>query len=315
MARYLDPMADLTFKRIFGEHPHLLKNFLNSVMPFETDRYIIELEYLPHELVPDNPGKKLSIVDVRCKDNYGRQFIVEIQTNWYQAFMNRIVFNAGKAFVRQLDSGENYHLLQPVYTLAILNENFDHKTDKFYHYYQIVNRENTDEIIPGLEFILVELTEKFHPDTIRDRKLMVLWLRFLKEVNEKMDTLPAEMQENEYIRQAAELCKEGAFTPAELARYDGFWDAVRIEKTIHAEGLEKGEVIGLEKGEAIGLKKGEAIGLEKGEAIGRAAERAEIQENVVINSHQAGLPVETISSITGLTPEQVMEILKRHGLI
>jgi predicted transposase YdaD len=73
--------------------------------------------------------------------------------------------------------------------------------------------------------------------------------------------------------------------------------------------LKKGEAIGLKKGEAIGLKKGEAIGLKKGEAIGRAAER----ENVVTSSHQAGLPIETISTITGLTLEQITEILKRHN--
>jgi hypothetical protein len=34
MARYLDPRNDLTFKRVFGEHPELLISFLNAVMPF-----------------------------------------------------------------------------------------------------------------------------------------------------------------------------------------------------------------------------------------------------------------------------------------
>jgi hypothetical protein len=97
MARYLNPTADLTFKRIFAEHPHLLINFLNSVMPFENGRYITDIDYLPTEMVPDNPGKKFSIVDVRCKDNFKRHFIVEMQGSWYEAFMNRIVFNAGKA--------------------------------------------------------------------------------------------------------------------------------------------------------------------------------------------------------------------------
>ncbi|GHV48077.1 hypothetical protein FACS1894181_02910 [Bacteroidia bacterium] len=72
MARYLDPKNDLVFKRIFGEHPHLLKSFLNALMPLEEGRYIESLEYLSPENVPENPLKKFSIVDVRCKDNYGR---------------------------------------------------------------------------------------------------------------------------------------------------------------------------------------------------------------------------------------------------
>jgi predicted transposase/invertase (TIGR01784 family) len=140
----------LTFKRIFGEHPALLIKFLNAVMPFEPGRLIEEITYLPSEMIPDNPTRKYSIVDVRCRDNAKRQFIVEMQMYWDESFTNRLVFNAGKAYVRQIERGDEYHLLQPVYTLAILNKNFDYKTDRFYHHFQIVNRENTDEVIPGL---------------------------------------------------------------------------------------------------------------------------------------------------------------------
>ena len=301
MARYLDPKNDLTFKRIFGEHPDLLINFLNSVMPFEAGRHILTIEYLPGEQVPENPGKKNSIVDVKCKDNYDRQFIIEMQMDWDALFMNRIVFNAGKAYVRQLNRREVYQLLQPVYTLAILNENFDLKTPQFYHHYQIVNRENTEEIIPGLEFVLIEL-DKLHPETVSDRKLAVLWLRFLKEVNESITTLPQEMQENEHIRQAAELCEESAFTPAELAAYEKYWDIIRVDLSVKESALQKGKALGRAEGRA------------EGEAIGRASERAEIQENLIINSFLAGLPVDTISTITGLAPEKIIEILKSKDL-
>jgi len=240
MARYLDPKADLTFKKIFGQHPKLLISFLNAVMPFEPDRHIVEVEYLPSEMVPENPGKKYSIVDVRCTDNYKRQFIVEMQSNWEEGFMNRILFNAGKAYVRQLDKGQNYDLLQPVYTLVILSENFSHNSGRFYHHYKIVNVEKTDEVIEGLEFVLMELTEKFKPETISDRKLMVLWLHFLKELD-KMKVLPPEMMENEDIRMAAELCEESAFTPAELAAYEKYWDMVSTEKTAISSAIKKGK--------------------------------------------------------------------------
>jgi len=267
MPRYLDPKNDLIFKRIFGEHPDLLINFLNAVMPLDPDNPIIEVEYLPAELVPETPTKKDSIVDVRCKDKLGRQFIIEMQMYWIEAFYNRMVFNAGKAYVRQLGRSKKYHLLQPVYTLAILNENFDHKTEQFYHHYQIVNRENSDEIIPGLEFVLVELTDKFRPETMNDRKMMVLWLRFLKEVGEEMRKLPSEMQENEYIRKASEICEEAAFTPEELAAYDRYWDSIRIQKTLIEDALQKG------------LAKGEAKGLAKGFAKGKAERQKLIREN------------------------------------
>jgi predicted transposase/invertase (TIGR01784 family) len=312
MARYLDPKNDLTFRRIFGEHPELLINFLNAVMPLEPDRMIVEVEYLPADLMPDNPTKKYSLVDVRCRDNYKRQFIVEMQMYWDKAFYSRIVFNAGKAYVRQLDRSEDFNLLQPVYTLALLNENFDHKTEQFYHHYQIVNRENTDEVIPGLEFVLVELL-KFRPETVRARKLMVLWLRFLKEVGENMRALPPEMQENEYIRKAAELCEEAAFTPEELAAYDKYWDIIRTEKTLiesaWQKGLKKGLAEGEIKGEKKGLKKGLAEGEIKGLEKGKAEGKAEAKIETVINAHKAGCSIDTIVAITDLTPQQITEIL------
>jgi predicted transposase/invertase (TIGR01784 family) len=324
MARYLDPKSDLIFKRIFGEHPDLLLSFLNALMPFEPDRYIEEVEYLSPEMVPENPTKKLSIVDVRCKDNLGRIFIIEMQMYWSSAFYNRVVFNAGKAYVRQLGRNENFNLLQPVYTLAILNQNFDHKTNKFYHHYQIVNRENTDEIIPGLEFVLIEL-EKFCPETISDRKMTVLWLRFLKEVDEKMRMLPPELIENEYIRKAAELCEEWSFTDDELYFYDKYWDNVRVERTLLDDATErwlkkgeeigekigekKGEKIGLKKGLEKGLEKGLKKGLEKGLEKGRAEGRAEIEKQIVMNSHNAGLSIEDIVKITGLSAKRIIEII------
>ncbi|MCL2074363.1 MAG: Rpn family recombination-promoting nuclease/putative transposase, partial [Marinilabiliaceae bacterium] len=103
--RYLDPKVDLTFRRIFGEHPDLLIDFLNAVMPLPPDRLIVSVEYLPSELMPETPTKKYSIVDVRCKDNNKRQFIIEMQVFWNSDFYNRIIFNAGKAYVKQIDKG------------------------------------------------------------------------------------------------------------------------------------------------------------------------------------------------------------------
>lgn len=75
MAQYLDPRSDLIFRRVFGKHPHLLISFLNSLMPFEEEQFIETIQYLPYEQVPDNPGKKYSIVDVKCIDNSKRQFL------------------------------------------------------------------------------------------------------------------------------------------------------------------------------------------------------------------------------------------------
>ena len=283
MARYLDPKNDLTFKRIFGEHPDLLIDFLNALMPFPAERQIKEVEYLPAEQVPDIPGKKNSIVDVKCRDNNNGVFIIEMQMLWTDDFTKRLVFNAGKAYVRQLEKGESYNLLQPVYTLAILNENFDDKTAQFYHHYLIVNKENNEEVIEGLEFVLVEL-KKFKPEKWLDRKMATLWMRFLREVNEGLLELPEELANNEKIRKAAELCKEACFTPEEFAVYEAYWDIIRTEKTLRegslAKGLAEGEVIGLAKGEVIGLAKGLAKGESERTMLKTALEAAQAEKEI-----------------------------------
>ena len=59
--KYLDPKADLTFKKVFGEHPDLVISLLNALLPFETeDEKIVSVEYLPAELFPETPLKKNS---------------------------------------------------------------------------------------------------------------------------------------------------------------------------------------------------------------------------------------------------------------
>ena len=56
--KYLDPKADLTFKKVFGEHPDLVISLLNALLPFETeDEKIVSVEYLPAELFPETPLK------------------------------------------------------------------------------------------------------------------------------------------------------------------------------------------------------------------------------------------------------------------
>jgi predicted transposase/invertase (TIGR01784 family) len=306
MGRYLDPKNDLLFKRVFGEHPALLISFLNAVMPFEKNRYIKSLEYLLPELVPSNPAKKNSIVDVRCKDNYGRQFIVEMQMYWSKSFSNRMVFNASKAYVRQLNIREEYDLLNPVYGLGLIDDVFDHKTDKYYHHYKTINCENSDEVIEGLEYVMIELS-KFKPSTMTEKKMTILWLRFLNEVEENKNTVPQDLLNNKYIRKAIELCEEGALTPAELYEYDKYWDIVRTEKSALKDATTKGEEKGHQKGLAEGHQKGLAEGIEKG--------IAKEKEEIIVNSFKNNLSIEIISSITRLSQSDIISILQKYKLI
>ena len=236
MMRYLDPKNDLTFKKVFGEHPHLLKSLLNALLPLNDDELIVSLEYLPAELVPSIPLKKNTVVDVRCVDMQGRQFVVEMQMLWTDSFMSRVLFNASKAYVKQLDKGEDYKSLQPVYALNFIEDTFDPDPQTFYHHYQIVNIQNPNKQLKGLEFVFVELP-KFKPQSIHQKKLQVLWLRYLTEIKNHTTFIDNELFQNPEISEAIECLQESAFTQTELDTYDKYWDMIRVERTIIEDSL------------------------------------------------------------------------------
>jgi predicted transposase/invertase (TIGR01784 family) len=283
MAHYLDPKNDLTFKRIFGEHKHLCLSLLNSLLPLEPSQQIVALEYQPGELVPEIAGLKDTIVDVRCTDNRGRHFIVEMQMQWTDSFKSRVLFNASKAYVKQLGESQEYKLLQPVYALSFVDEVFDRTTTDYYHDYKIVNIANTEKRIEGLELVFIELP-KFRPTHRAEKKLYDLWLTFLTQIKDSQEQVPPELLSETVTKEAVDLLEHSSYTKQELAAYDRYWDAIRTARTLHSgaieeglkkgieKGLKKGETIGLKKGETIGLKKGlkkgETIGLKKGETIG-----------------------------------------------
>ncbi len=294
--RYLDPKADLTFKKIFGEHKDLLMSLLNALLPLEKDRQVESLEYLPAELVPDLPLGKNSIVDVRCKDKKGRQFIVEMQMIWTPAFQQRVLFNASKAFVRQLKRNRKYELLQPVYSLNLVNESFmNDYPDEFIHNYNIVHELHSDKIIDGLHLTFVELP-KFKPHSIAERKMAVLWLRFLTEINEDTTIVPEELLDNPETSKALKEVEESAYTEQEIDAYEDFWDKLGAERLL----LVDSNNISLEKGLAQGREEGRAEGL----AQGRADSLAEVARAMLAK----GMDAATIFELTGLKDTDIASL-------
>lgn len=290
---YLDPKADLTFKKIFAKHPDLLISLLNSLLPLSDEEQIVEIKYLPTELVPELYGRKNTIVDVLCQDVSGRKFCVEMQMEWSNAFMQRVLFNASKLYVTQLQKNEDYSILKPVYSLNLVNEIFEKDMpDCFIHNYCIVHDRDTKKVIEGLHFTFIELP-KFTPHTFMEKRMSVLWLRFLTEINSNTREVPADLLECPEISKALEELKVTSFTDTELRTYDKFWDTVRTEKTLLKDRYEEG----MEKGEAKGLAKG----LAQGEAKGSYQKAQEIAKKML----SKGLDDTTVMEMTGLSQEEI----------
>lgn len=273
--KYLDPKADLTFKKIFAGHPDLLISLLNALLPLKRNQQIKSIEYLPTELVPVDPLHKDTIVDVRCRDVEGRQFVVEMQMAWTDAFKQRVLFNASKAYVSQAEMGCKYEDLQPVYSLNLVNEIFEKDMKEYKHNYHIVHDKRTKKVIEGLCFTFIELP-KFHPHTMKEKRMTVLWLRFLTEINDKTQEVPAELLESPEISKALEEVKISAFTAEELRAYDKFWDRVSSEKTLMEGRYDEG-------------KQDKAL---------------EIAQNL----KSAGMDVDTICKMTGQSKEEIEEL-------
>ncbi|MBY0545161.1 MAG: Rpn family recombination-promoting nuclease/putative transposase [Gammaproteobacteria bacterium] len=252
MSRYLDPKSDVVFKKIFGQHPKLLKSFLNAVLPLPEDGLIESLTYLPGEQVPHIPGFKSTLVDVKCTDKLGRIFIVEMQIQWTKSFMQRLLFGASTAYVRQLEQGEAYDLLKPVYGLGLLGSTFDQASDAWYHHYKLVNVQNAQRDIKDLQLVFIELP-KFKVTSVSHRKLQVLWLRFMSELDKKTKEVPQEWLDVPEIKQAVELSEMSAYNADELANYDQYWHYVSTEKAMLNDKFADGKAEGLAEGKAEGI--------------------------------------------------------------
>ena len=301
--RYLDPKNDLIFKRIFGEHPDILLSFLNAVLPLDDGKQIVSLEYLPAELVPEIPGLKNSIVDVRCMDVTGRLFIVEMQMFWIDSFKSRVLFNAAKAYVRQVDKGDDYKGLEPVYALSIVNQDFENDTENHYHHYKLVETTESKIILKGLELVFIEL-QKFirnykNENSIGNKKINTLWLRFLAEIKNETEMISKDLLEIPEIAKAVELTKESSFTKTELEVYDKYWDAISIQKSIVLDSEAKGRAEGKAEGELAGAAKAEA----------------RIHEDIILNGYANGVSIKILALLTKLAETDITTILKQHNKI
>jgi predicted transposase/invertase (TIGR01784 family) len=151
---------------------------------------------------------------------------------------------------------------------------------EYFHHYKIVNVAHTDRQIKGLEFVFIEL-QKFKPSNRAEQKLHELWLRFLTEINEHTQEAPQELLAQIETQEAIHDMEVGAFTDAELARYDREKDEIMSTRTL--------------------LSAAKREGLAEGEEIGRNEEKIEIARKLL----SLGVSVENIAKSTGLTIEQI----------
>ena len=273
--RYLDPKADLTFKKVFGEHPDLVISLLNALLPLKKGEEIQSVEYLTPFHAPDNLFFNENVVNVKCTNNNGSHFFVQIQTFWAPSFSLHVKPNSSKAYISKLGKRIGMNYQEPVFSLNLVREIVDADVDNYYHFYDIVQDDLTERIIDNFHLVFVELP-KFTPHTMGEKRMQVLWLRYLTEIDGYMETVPQELLDIPEINKAMEVVEESAYTPEQLLGYDKFWDIIRTENTLYSSGVRQG--------------------------------RAEGIRQTALNLKSMGLGIADIQKATGLSEEEVRDL-------
>jgi predicted transposase/invertase (TIGR01784 family) len=308
--QFLDPKNDIPFKKIFGEHKNLCISLLNSLL--ELPAPIRSIEYRTPEQLPEFKFAKLSVVDVKCEDSEGRTFIVEMQLYWNYEFMKRLLLNACRAYSNQRPLREikskskkkkqvlSYSKLKPVYALALLNEEYKPGNPNYRHRYRTINLEDPNDVMEGLEFLVIELPKFKAPEG--EQAQFVKWLRFLQEMDDSLDNAPEDLMEDEEVGEAIELCRSAAYSEAELDAYNQFWDQVRIEQGL-TERLE----------EALSMK--EALGERLDETTEKLEEATQKLAKVEETNRKLTQQVQTLSAKDAELAAQAAEIAELRKLL
>ena len=292
--RYVDILTDAGFKAVFGDQRNkdVLMDLLNVLLPAE--RRVEEIEYNTTEIPGFTPETKSVRIDLRCTSSDGTRFIVEMQKSRQKNFFRRCVEYASKVYDSGSRRGDNQRYdIQPVYFIGILGTRGLLKghtgpewEDVYFSEYTF--REKRTHEVPDetISLIFAEL-DRFDKSLAQCESLQEKWCYSLKHVG-KLHELPDGLKIRTFER-LFEACEIARFSPEKKLQYESDMITERDYYNILETAKEDGEAKGLARGREEGFAEGEAKG------IGKVAKAM----------LASGMPVEQISSLTGLSAEEI----------
>ena len=243
---FADLKNDFVFRRIFATHPDILRGLLNDLLERTGEAAIVAVEYLPSEQLPLVVGAKLSILDVRCKDRAGTTFVVEMQLIHVPGFINRVVYNACKAYVSQLKVREKYTKLADVVAISICDfqlwpdaEQARQKLPSV----PMLSRWNMTEHASGnhgllqVQYAFLELPKVPEEKPTAGAGLWAWLFVHAPELAEVPPDLPAGV-----YRDAMDLANKATFTQDDLDAYQKVIDEIEQVKELAEAKLAEGEI-------------------------------------------------------------------------
>jgi len=266
----INPRVDFAFKKLFGseENKDLLLSLINAILVDQEQIKTIELKN-PYNLADYRAGK-ISILDIKAKDEKGRWLNIEMQIGQDLDFDKRAIYYWSKLVTEQLSEGMMFRELKKTISINILDFNVVPETEEVHSLYKILNtRTLKDDRLHGLfELHYIEL-RKFTKDYAAISNTLDCWITFLTRAHELDKTrIPEQMSTDKAIVKAIEAV-DRMFNEEERVVYEVRMEAIaEVESKIAsavAEGMEKG------------MKKG--------------------RSEMVINAHNSGMSSEEIARI------------------
>lgn len=258
IGKFIDPLTDWGFRRLFGQEPNkeILIEFLNDL--FQGEKHIIDLAYAPNEYDGDDVTDKRVIFDLHCRGDNGEYFIVEMQRIRQDFFKDRALYYVSRLIQRLLQKGQetNSYKLPEVYLIGILEFSMDAgEQDRYFHDIALMDKHTCKPFYNKLGFKFLELTNfvKEADDLLSD---MDKWMYLLKHMS-TLDKVPAFLDKRVFqlifkISEVAKLKKE------ERMAYEASLKAKRDTQnafdTVRREGKEEGKIEGIKEGKAEEVK-------------------------------------------------------------
>ena len=279
--RYLDPTNDVCFKRIFSDVARM-QDFLNAMLRLPEGKKIETLEFVPTEQIPNLGQGKRSLFDLKCQDQSGTQFLVEMQCRRTPFLMNRIQYYAAHAYTAQIQAGEKAHGdLLPIVVLTIMGETLFPPHVEVISYHKVREEKSQECFLDALTYVFVELS-KFNKSADQLTSFEDEWLYFLK-TTEKSKEPPVSLKDP-LVKDAYAVVERFNWTPES---YDAY---VRASLLLWDEEFEK--------------KAEFKAGLEQGREEKIDMARALLQD---------GVSLEVIAKASGLSPDKLEHLLRKDN--
>ena len=137
-----DPKVDYAFKRVYGDQRNqdILVHLLNAILRPEVPIRSVEIRNPFSE--KDFSDDKLTVLDVRARDESGRLFDVEMQLLLPIHFKGRILHYWAGMFREQIKEGDSYGKLRPAISICLVNQSLFPAVDDYHLVFELVDVEH-----------------------------------------------------------------------------------------------------------------------------------------------------------------------------